>query len=102
MSGIPVLVRLDGATFKELESIAKRNGCTIADMLSEAGRRIARTDEPRKKRGRRRDHDHVVVDEWVVAYRMGVSVYVIAERYKCAPQTVRNRLEERGVLGTRP
>ena len=76
-TGVPVKVNLDGAVFLELERIAHRNNTTIAALLAEAGRRIAGTP--------------------VVAHRMGVSARVIAERYRCSPTTVLNRLAERGL-----
>ena len=96
-AGVPVKVNLDGAVFLELERIARRNDTTIAALLAEAGRRIAGTPVARKPRGRRREWDNAVVDEWVVAHRMGVSARVIAERYRCSPTTVLNRLAERGL-----
>ena len=99
-AGVPVKVNLDGAVFIELERIAARNGTTIGALLAEAGRRISGTTPPRKGRARRRDHDVIVVDEWVVAYRMGVSVPVIASRYHCSASTVYNRLTERGVISS--
>lgn len=107
-AGVPVKVNLDGAVFIELERIAARNGTTIAArngttigaLLAEAGRRISGTTPPRKGRARRRDHDVIVVDEWVVACRMGVSVPVIASRYHCSASTVYNRLTERGVISS--
>lgn len=99
-AGIPVKSLHDGETFKQLEAIAKRNGTTIGELLTEAGRRIAGTTPPRRGRARRRDHDVIVVDEWVVAYRMGVSVPVIASRYHCSASTVYNRLTERGVIAS--
>ena len=98
MSGIPVMTYHDGATFKELERIAAAHDTTIAALLTEAGCRIAGTTPPRRARGRRRDHDNVVIDEWVVAYRMGVSTRVIAERYHCSNSIVQRRLAERGVI----
>lgn len=97
MNGIPVKSYHDGETFKQLERIAAANDTTIGALLTEAARRIAGTTPPRRGRARRRDHDALVVDEWVVAYRMGVSVPVIASRYKCSSSTVYNRLAERGI-----
>lgn len=100
MNGIPVKSFHDGETFKALEQIAKANNTTVGELLAVAGRRIAGTTPPRKGRARRRDHDVLVVDEWVVAYRMGVSVPVIASRYHCSASTVYNRLTERGVIAS--
>lgn len=99
MSGIPVLVYLDGETFRALEGRAKRERTHVRTLIVLGAQHQAGTTVvPRQNGATHRRITAAVVDEWVRLVTVeGVTNGEIARRYEVSDALVSRRLVERGI-----
>lgn len=94
-AGIPVMIHLDGETFRQLERDAKRRGITMRSLIEHHAQLAAGTRTNRSGHVRAADDD--MVDQWVRAVESGVTNQQIAARWHVSKSLVSRRLSERGI-----
>lgn len=95
-AGIPVMIHLDGETFRRLERAARRRGTTMRELIEHHAQLVAGTRTNHVGTVRAADDD--MVDQWVIAARLGVTNQQIAARWHVSKSLVSLRLRERGII----
>lgn len=95
-AGIPVMIHLDGETFRRLELAARRRGTTMRELIQHHAMLVAGTRTNKAGHGRAADDD--MVDQWVRAAQLGVTNQQIASRWHVSKSLVSLRLRERGII----
>ena len=84
MSGIPVMVYVDGETFRALEGRARREATSVRDLIVKGAQREAGTRAGHPRTDIYATHRRItpnVIDQWVAAVERGESNQSIAKRY---------------------
>lgn len=92
---IPVMIHLDGETFRRLERTAKRQDTTMRAIIEHHAMLAAGTRTNQAGHSRAADTD--TVDQWVRAAQLGVANQQIAARWHVSKSLVSLRLRERGI-----